>query len=143
MHSFLAMQSLCVSLIFFSNNHLTTYYDQKNFLPPNELQVRKTPCQFLTEDMYSLKTCRYSSLNTRQVCRSVLRLPHFQQGFFALSINVLQIFTCISIHMYVYTRQLIFLRESDCLGCSVLLCLVVCLTLLDSFFLPSHLSLTT
>ena len=36
--------------------------------------------------------------------------------------------------------QLIFLRKSDCLGCAVLLCLV-CLTLLASFFLPSHLSL--
>ena len=35
----------------------------------------------------------------------------------------------------------IFLRKSDCLGCAVLLCLVVCLTLLASFFLPSHLSL--
>ena len=29
--------------------------------------------------------------------------------------------------------------KSDCLGCAVLLCLV-CLTLLASFFLPSHLS---
>ena len=28
---------------------------------------------------------------------------------------------------------------SDCLGCAVLLCLVVCLILLASFFLPSHL----
>ena len=36
--------------------------------------------------------------------------------------------------------QLIFLRKSDCLGYAVLLCLVVCLTLLASF-LPSHLSL--
>ena len=36
-------------------------------------------------------------------------------------------------------RQLIFSRKSDCLGCAVLLCLV-CLTLLASFFLPSHLS---
>ena len=41
-----------------------------------------------------------------------------------------------------YTRQLIFLRKSDCLGCAVLLCLVVCVTLLASSFLPSHLSLT-
>ena len=32
-------------------------------------------------------------------------------------------------------------RKSDCLGCAILLCLVVCLTLLASFFLPSHLSL--
>ena len=39
-----------------------------------------------------------------------------------------------------HLRQLIFLRKSDCLGCAVF-CLVVCLTLLASFFLPSHLSL--
>ena len=36
-----------------------------------------------------------------------------------------------------HPRQLIFLRKSNCLGCAVLLCLVVCLTLLASFFLPS------
>ena len=41
------------------------------------------------------------------------------------------------IHIYSYVRQLIFLRKSDCLGCAVLLCLVVCMTLLSSFFLPS------
>ena len=40
-----------------------------------------------------------------------------------------------------HPRQLIFLRKSDCLGCAVLLCLVDCLILLASFFLPSHLSL--
>ena len=40
-----------------------------------------------------------------------------------------------------HPRQLIFLRKSDCLGCAVLHCLVFCLTLLASFFLPSHLSL--
>ena len=40
-----------------------------------------------------------------------------------------------------HPRQLIFLRKSDCLGCAVLLCLVVCLTLLASFFLASLLSL--
>ena len=34
-------------------------------------------------------------------------------------------------------RQLSFLMKSDCLGCAVLLCLVVCLTLLASFFLSS------
>ena len=38
-----------------------------------------------------------------------------------------------------HPRQLIFSRKSDYLGCAVLLCLV-CLTLLASFFLPSHLS---
>ena len=31
--------------------------------------------------------------------------------------------------------QLIFLMKSDCLGCAVLLCLFVCLTLLASSFL--------
>ena len=45
--------------------------------------------------------------------------------------------TCIELHL----RQLIFLRNSDCLRYTVLLCLVVCLTLLASFFLPFHLSL--
>ena len=44
-------------------------------------------------------------------------------------------------YMYIHVPgQLFFLRDSDCLGCSVLLRLV-CLTLLASFFLPSHLSL--
>ena len=45
------------------------------------------------------------------------------------------------VHVESHPRQLIFLRKSDYLGCAVLLCLVVCLTLLASFFLPSHLSL--
>ena len=40
-----------------------------------------------------------------------------------------------------YTWQLIFLRKSDYIGCAVLLCPVVCLTLLAYSFLPSHLSL--
>ena len=47
-------------------------------------------------------------------------------------------------YMYMNMRQLIFLRKSDCRlpwVCCVLLCLVVCLTLLASFFLPSRLSL--
>ena len=44
------------------------------------------------------------------------------------------------------TRQTTHPRQScksDCLGCAVLLCLIVCLTLLASFFLPSHLSLSS
>ena len=41
-----------------------------------------------------------------------------------------------------HPRQLMFLRKTDCLGCTeLLLCLVVCLNLLASFFLPSHLAL--
>ena len=39
-----------------------------------------------------------------------------------------------------HLRQLIFIRESDCLGCAVLLCLV-CLFDLACFFLPSFSSL--
>ena len=39
-----------------------------------------------------------------------------------------------------HSRQLIFLRKSDCLGCAVLLCLV-CLFDLACFFLPSFSSL--
>ena len=42
-----------------------------------------------------------------------------------------------SIGIHVHARQLFFHGKSDCLGCAVLLCLVVCLTLLASFFLPS------
>ena len=59
----------------------------------------------------------------------------------------ISMYTVPCMYMYVccgfesHLRQLIFLRKSDCLGCAVLLCLVVCLTLLASFFLPSHLSL--
>ena len=34
-----------------------------------------------------------------------------------------------------------FITPAFCLGCAVLLCLVVCSTLLASFFFPSHLSL--
>ena len=49
------------------------------------------------------------------------------------------IITYAVLHTQCIPRQLVFLRKSDCLGCAVLLCLVVCLTLLASFFLPSHL----
>ena len=54
-------------------------------------------------------------------------------------------------HMHMYMmefesppRQFIFLGKISCLaiGCAVLLCFVVCMTLLASFFLPVHLSLT-
>ena len=34
-----------------------------------------------------------------------------------------------------------FLRKSDCLGCAVLLCLVVCLTLLASLISLKHVQL--
>ena len=51
-------------------------------------------------------------------------------------------FALLYTYMYMsHLRRLIFLRKSDCLGCAVLLCLVVRVTLLASFHLPSHLSL--
>ena len=54
------------------------------------------------------------------------------------------IYTAVHVHAYrefeFHPRQFIFLRKSDCLGCAVFLCLAVCLTLLDSFFLPSLVS---
>ena len=68
------------------------------------------------------------------------------------TVHVYAYSTCICIqYMYIHVliymyrfeshpRQLIFSRKSDCLGCAVLLCLVCLLTLLASFFLPSHLS---
>ena len=49
---------------------------------------------------------------------------------------------CLECHGFEFhPRQLIFLRKSDCLGCAVLLCLVVCLFDLACFFLPSFSSL--
>ena len=56
----------------------------------------------------------------------------------------LHMHTCVHVEcrvswVRVHPRQLIFLRKSDCLECAVLLCLVVCLTLLASFFLLSSL----
>ena len=44
---------------------------------------------------------------------------------------------CLECGFETHSRQLILLRKSACLGCSVLLCFVVCMTLLASFFLPS------
>ena len=45
------------------------------------------------------------------------------------------------IYPFSHPRQLIFLWKSDCLGCAVLFCLVVCLTMLASFFLYQSLSI--
>ena len=47
------------------------------------------------------------------------------------------------LHVYEYSYYSIYFQrkmKSDCLGCAVLLCLVVSMTLLASFFLPSYLS---
>ena len=47
---------------------------------------------------------------------------------------------CVALPCCLFDLARLFL-PSECLGCAVLLCLVVCLTLLAYFFLPSHLSL--
>ena len=44
-----------------------------------------------------------------------------------------------TVYMYMFLHVHVH-AHFDCLGCAVLICLVVCLTLLASFFLPSHLS---
>ena len=59
----------------------------------------------------------------------------------ALCVYMYMYSTCECCGFESHPRQLVFLRKIDCLGCAVLLCLVVCLTLLASFFLSSHLSL--
>ena len=62
--------------------------------------------------------------------------------YFAFAFDHIKYSRAHMVYMCAHPRQLIFLRKSDCLGCAVLLCLVVvCLTLLASFFFPSHLSL--
>ena len=60
-----------------------------------------------------------------------------------ISMHFVPLYThCFSRYMYMYIHvheaaHKADLRKSDCLGCAVLLCLVVCLTLLVSFFLHS------
>ena len=72
-------------------------------------------------------------------------IPNIYIGFYHHVWCIHMLFICstcsLSLHVYTCARQLIFLWKSDCLGCAVLLCLVVCLTLLASFFLPSFSSL--
>ena len=94
----------------------------------------------------------YESVNQRWEVAVTASNHGFQQASYVNSIATTKVghISTESVHgivlsMYMYmptrSRQLIFLRKSDCLWCAVLLCLVVCLTLLASFFLPSHLSL--
>ena len=70
-------------------------------------------------------------------------MPEPQQAYTGseplISMHFVPLYTLLfKVHVHVYTRgQLIFLWKSDCLGCAVLLCLIVCLTLLASFFLLS------
>ena len=48
--------------------------------------------------------------------------------------------TCTFIYMYMYMYINVHARKSDCLGVLCCFALFVCLILLASFFLPSHLS---
>ena len=77
--------------------------------------------------MYNVRIYNYM-----QCYNYVLNIMWYQRGM-QLQTDLLHVVT------WSHTRQLIYLRKSDCLGCAVLLCLVVCLTLLASF--PSFSSL--
>ena len=75
----------------------------------------------------------------RAVCIALLHFLHTPYILYAMYMYMdvfMRVCTCIphicSTHMYMYPRQL---RKIDRLGCAVLLCLVVCLTLL---LLMSH-----
>ena len=95
-------------------------------------------CSFVDPGIYPRG--QYTTPQTTCTCMC-LTVPDYMYRWFT------QIYIFAYMYMYMcrglksHPRQLIFLRKSDCLGCTVLLCLVVCLTLLASFFLPSHLSL--
>ena len=80
---------------------------------------------------------------------SIVKLKHYKcTCMYTLCIhNTFTFVLCVLVNLYMsiecrgfesHPRQLIFLWKSDCLGCVVLLCLVVCLTLL----LSSLISLT-
>ena len=73
------------------------------------------------------------------ICCSTLSTVELLKEDFAVDWSLL---AYEQVHTVRCTSCTIFVWKSDCLGCPVLLCLVVCLTLLTSFFLPSHLSLT-
>ena len=57
-----------------------------------------------------------------------LTQPSDTEGIQNTMLNITHVYTII-IYIYIW--------KGDCLGCVVSLCLVVCLTLLTSFFLPS------
>ena len=48
-------------------------------------------------------------------------------------------YMCMYSTLILYRATYTYVRNRDCLGCVVLLCFVVCLTLLASSFLPSFL----
>ena len=90
------------------------------------------------------------TLNTFNAYMCLHCIPHVEvfivmEAFVPVCMNVCRedIFININIRgeccIFTVTNNHV-LRKSDCLGCAVLLCLVVCLTLLGSF-LPSFSSL--
>ena len=64
-----------------------------------------------------------------------------KEDLFVSPVHVLSTFTHTSSTSWVRVPPEAAHFSIDCLGCAVLLCLVACLTLIASFFLPSHLSL--
>ena len=74
----------------------------------------------------------YQSVSTR--LHAVSKVPHSKELTHSHCLEtIVKCLSCILIAL----RGLVYMY----IGCAVLLCLVVCLTLLASFFLPSHLSL--
>ena len=66
------------------------------------------------------------------MCALLIICVHLCSYHFLLANSGLNTLSYLALYMYIHIYML---------GCAVLLCLVVCLTLLASFLLPSHISL--
>ena len=64
---------------------------------------------------------------------------HSSHAQWVVSVSSVDKYTSNSTHEHI--QMYMYMWKSDCLGCAALLCLVVCLTLLATFFIPSHPSL--
>ena len=118
-------------------------------LSPSPLSLSPSPLSLspslYTVYMYTLHCSLFRMCGHKLKCL----LPCFKTKLFMSYIGSIQhdcvytvfIYTCRVSWVRVPPEAAHFLRKSDCLGCTVLLCLAVCLTLIASFFLLSHLSL--
>ena len=120
-------------------------------LSPSPLSLSLSPSplslspSLYTVYMYTLHCSLFRMCGHKLKCL----LPCFKTKLFMSYIGSIQhdcvytvfIYTCRVSWVRVPPEAAHFLRKSDCLGCTVLLCLAVCLTLIASFFLLSHLSL--
>ena len=90
----------------------------------------------------------------RRLTQSYMKNP-YQVSVGSLDLRVSNLLSCTLTHTHTHTHtpshmylgssptrgSSLFVTKSDCLGCAVLLCLVICLTLLASFFLLISLKL--